>query len=158
MSSNLPPCGLYKTTEAIGPVPAERLVYFHNHGDPGPGVYVAESWNTNRAVFNKRGTPIEDLSLIDTLVPLAAEGLYSVTEEITCCSKGCRTFQPGLLVQLGYNGAGKPILFVPHWHKEGLHIPESGFQLDDERIDKLTRLTVEQPKKNEAAVAPEALN
>lgn len=155
MSDTLPPCGLYKTTEAIGAVPAGRLVYFHNHGDPGPGVYVPESWNQNRAVFSKRGTTIEDAGLIDTLEPLAAEGLYSVTEEFTCCSKNCRSFQPGLLVQLGYNGAGEPILFVPHWHQEGLHIPERGYPLDAERTGKLSRLIVEQPTQKTAPPATE---
>ncbi|MBW2735885.1 MAG: hypothetical protein JRH20_26155 [Deltaproteobacteria bacterium] len=157
MSSNLPPCGLYKTTEAIGPVPAERLVYFHNHGNPGPGIYAPESWNTNRAVFAERGTVIEDLSLIDTLEPLPVEGLYYVKEEISCCVKGCRTFAPGVLVQLGYNGAAQPLLFVPHWHREGLHIPEQGFALDKDRICKLERLTVDQPKQ-EPSVSSMKLN
>jgi hypothetical protein len=158
MSNDLPPCGLYKTTEGIGSIPAGRLVYFHNHGEPGPGVYLPESWNSNRAQFSKRGTTVDDPSLVDTLEPLAAEGLYYVTEEFTCCSKSCRNFQPGLLVQLGYNGAAEPILFVPHWHKEGLHIPEQGYPLDGERIDKLVRLTVEQPKQQPAAVPTDELN
>lgn len=146
MNKSLPPCGLYKTKVAIGPVPAGRLVYFHNHGDPGPGIYLPESWKTNRASFAKRGTVIEDPALIETLQPLPAEGLYYVKEEFTCCSKGCRSYSPGLLVQLGYNGAAQALLFVPHWHKEGLHIPEKGFALDTERIDKLQRLEVERPR------------
>ena len=158
MSDELPQCGLYKTTRAIGPVPAGRLVYFHNHGDPGPGIYLPDSWRSNRAVFSKRGTPLEDLSLVHTRVPLAAEGLYYVTEEFTCCNEDCRAFQPGLLVQLGYNGAGHPILFVPQWHADGLRIPERGFPLDAERINKLTRLTVEQPRPQPEAVPTEALN
>ena len=34
--SSLPPCGLYRTRRALGTsIPEGRLVYFHNHGDPG---------------------------------------------------------------------------------------------------------------------------
>lgn len=37
------PCGLYRTTRPIpDAVPAGVLVYYHNHGDPGPGVYLPD--------------------------------------------------------------------------------------------------------------------
>ena len=36
--TNLPPCGLYRTTKPVGDVPAGALVYFHNHGTPGAAV------------------------------------------------------------------------------------------------------------------------
>ena len=55
----LPPCGLYRTVAAIGGVEADRLVYFHNHGDPGPGVYLPERWTRNRATFSSRGNTLD---------------------------------------------------------------------------------------------------
>lgn len=151
---DLPSCGLYRTTIQIGSVEAGRLVYFHNHGDPGPGIYPPQSWRANRAVFSDKGLTLDDLSLASTLEPLPAEGMYRVLESFTCCSKDCRTFEPGLLVQLGYNGSGQALLFVPHWHADGLHIPERGFTLDDERLEKIERLNVESAKRS---VAPEML-
>src|SRR6185436_5605612 len=101
----LPPCGLYRTKKQLGDaVPAGRLVYFHNHGDPGPGVYLPSGWSANRARWHDRGTPIPDPVWAETLQPLAPEGLYRVRETFTCCEKNCRSFEPELLVQLGYNG------------------------------------------------------
>jgi hypothetical protein len=37
--ADLPPCGIYRTSQPLGDhVPAGQLVFFHNHGDPGPGI------------------------------------------------------------------------------------------------------------------------
>ena len=146
----LPPCGLYRTTEPIGGVPANQLVYFHNHGDPGPGVYLPEKWNLNRAQFSKRGTTLPDENLAFTLERLPAEGLYRVLEEFTCCEKDCRTFAPDLLVQLGYNGQGEPILFVPELSDAGLALPHMGTKLAKDRLDKIALLKVAVPKKESA--------
>jgi hypothetical protein len=103
--SVLPPCGLYRTTGTIdAAIPAERLVYFHNHGDPGPGVYLPESWALNRAKFSAQGHVLAP-SQLRLLTPLLPEGMYRVTEEFTCCAEAHRTFGRDLLVQLGYDGA-----------------------------------------------------
>ncbi len=142
----LPPCGLYRTTEPIGNVPAQRLVYFHNHGDPGPGVYLPEGWSLNRAQFSKKGTTLPEESLAFTLEPLPAEGLYRVLSEFTCCEKHCRTFPPELLVQLGYNGQGEPILFVPELTDAGLALPQMGTKLEADRLEHLAPLKVATPK------------
>ena len=75
-----PPCGLYKTTEPVGEVPANRLVYFHNHGNPGPGIYLPHAWKGNRARFHEHGTPLPSPELGRALKPLAAEGFYRVAE------------------------------------------------------------------------------
>src|SRR5688500_7170961 len=110
---SLPRCGFYRTTQAIGPVPQDRLVYFHNHGDPGPGIYLPIDWRANRANFADRGTTLTDEAIAETLDPLAPEGLYRVEHEFTCCAKRCRMYRPGQLVQLGYDVTAKPILFIP---------------------------------------------
>ena len=59
---SLPECGLYRTTASIGRVAANHLVYFHNHGNPGPGVYLPESWEHNRAKFSPQGITLPDIS------------------------------------------------------------------------------------------------
>ncbi len=138
----LPKCGLYRTTDTIGGIPADRLVYFHNHGDPGPGLYLPESWNQNRASFPKGGMTLPDDAAAEHLEAVLPEGLYRVTEEFTCCEQNCRTFGVGLLTQLGYNGEAKPILFVPEWTSRGLAFPTVGQPLDLDRLEKLEPLKV----------------
>ena len=96
-------------------MPAGRLVYFHNHGAPGPGIYLPERWRNNRAVFAPRGSTLADPGDAALLQPLLAEGLYRVLEPFTCCEKRCRTYARELLVQLGYDGEANPIVFVPEW-------------------------------------------
>ncbi len=142
MSSGLPPCGLYQTTGPIGGVSAGRLVYFHNHGDPGPGIYLPVGWSGNRARFDSRGTTLPDPSDVSLLRPLPAEGLYRVVEKFTCCEKRCREFLAEDLVQLGYNGQASPILFTPHWGDAGLVLPERGTGTSLDRLTHLRLLRV----------------
>ena len=149
-TERLPPCGVYRTTVAIGGVEPNRLVYFHNHGDPGPGIYPPEDWKLNRAVWAKRGFTLPDDDVADTLEPLEEEGFYVVKEAFTCCENNCRTFEEGLFVQLGYNGFAEPILFVPEWTPSGFAIPEMGQPLDDDRLAKLEPIKVVQGKENGA--------
>lgn len=142
--SDLPPCGLYRTGAALGDhVPAGRLVYFHDHGDPGPGVYLPHTWVTNRARWHERGHTIPSAAWAATLVPLQPEGLYRICEAFACCERRCREFAPDLLVQLGYDGAARPLLFVPAWTEQGLALPEIGTVVDESRLCLLARLTVE---------------
>lgn len=139
---SLPSCGLYRTTVTIGSVTASHLVYFHNHGDPGPGIYLPETWRLNRAIFSKNGTTLPDHDSAETLAPLAAEGLYRVEKEFTCCEKRCATFSEELLVQLGYNRHAEPILFRPVWTDAGLSFPEKGQMIDSDRVGRLVRMVV----------------
>ena len=141
-ATSLPPCGIYRTTEKLGEIPAGKLVFFHNHGEPAAGVYMPESWTQNRVNFQARGTPISGNWWAATLDPLAQEGYYRVREPFFCCDKKCVEFQTDQLVQLGYNGEADPILFVPEIRKEGLAIPESGMRIDRSRISKLSPLKV----------------
>ncbi len=141
--SALPPCGIYRTTTPLeGHVPAGRLVFFHNHGDPGPGVYLPSGWTLNRARWHDSGHTIPSPEWASTLVALPAEGLYRVRESFVCCAKRCRTYEPDLLVQLGYNGDAEPLLFLPEWTESGLAIPEMGVPIDVERLGCLAALHV----------------
>ncbi|HWP65312.1 MAG TPA: hypothetical protein VNO26_05310 [Candidatus Limnocylindria bacterium] len=144
--AELPPCGIYRTTRPLGDdIPAGRLVYFHNHGDPGPGVYLPAGWSANRASWDESGHTIPSDEWAASLVPLRQEGFYRVTEAFTCCEQRCRIYEPDLLVQLGYDADGQAILFVPEWTEGGLALPELGLHVDESRLAKLAPLTVAEP-------------
>jgi hypothetical protein len=136
----LPPCGLYRTRAEIGGVPAGRLVYFHDHGDPGPGIYLPTAWVANRARFEAPGILLPSPEAAEHLEPLAAEGFYRVVEAFECCETRCRRFEPDLLVQLGYDGAAQAILFVPEVVDGALIIPERGTRIDRAQIARLAPL------------------
>lgn len=148
MAGAFPPCGLYRTLAPIGPIAEGRLVYFHDHGDPGPGIYAPESWSHNRANFSKRGTTIGEEEAAQ-LQPLLEEGLYRVDQAFTCCEKDCRTFPADTLVQLGYDGRATPILFLPRWSPDGLILPETGQRVDTLRLSRLTRLLVSEGERGD---------
>ncbi|MGH7895964.1 MAG: hypothetical protein ACREQL_14925 [Candidatus Binatia bacterium] len=139
----LPPCGLYRTTRPLEHhVPAGRLVFFHNHGNPGPGIYLPRAWALNRAQWHGEGHTIPSPEWATSLVPLPVEGLYRVREAFACCEKRCRTYDPELLVQLGYNAEAEPLLFLPEWTDSGLAIPELGVPIDRDKLACLVPLTV----------------
>lgn len=147
MADALPPCGLYRTTQPVGELPAGRLVYFHNHGNPGAGVYVPESWDGNRARFSPRGTTLPAGYDARSLRALPKEGFYRVATTFVCCAKNCVTFEPETFVQLGYNGAGQPLLFHPELGGASISLPERGTPVDDAALVNLVALTVrERPR------------
>lgn len=139
----LPPCGLYRTGRPLGDaIPPGRLVSFHNHGNPGPGVYLPSGWTQNRATFHPHGHTVPDAAWADSLEPLLPEGFYRVERAFPCCEKHCRTFEADLLVQLGYTGEAVPLLFVPEWGQAGLRLPERGTRVEGERLRHLVPLKV----------------
>ena len=140
--AELPACGIYRTLAPIGSVPADRLVYFHNHGDPGPGVYLPSRWRGNRARFESRGHLLPSPDDASMLAPLHAQGFYRVKIAFDCCDKKCRRFEPEQLVQLGYDGSAHAILFVPQWVDGHLAIPERGTRVDADRLTSIERLRV----------------
>jgi hypothetical protein len=140
VSTDLPPCGLYRTVKPIGSVEAGRLVYFHNHGDPGPGLYFPESWTGNRARFSQNGTVVPDKWDYSALQALPAEGFYRVKSSFYCCEKQCVKFEPDAFVQLGYNGAGKALVFMPELAGARIDIPERGTAVDDKVLGNLELL------------------
>jgi hypothetical protein len=138
----LPPCGLYRTRAAIGAIPAGRLVFFHNHGDPGPGLYLPSGWKRNRVELQPRGQTLEDPELLRHLEPLPPEGFYRVTEPFYCCENKCRQFETDTLLELGYNGDGKAIVFTPELVDGMLAIPTNGTAVDASVLPLLKQLKV----------------
>lgn len=152
--ADLPPCGIYRTTQALEGIPAGRLVYFHNHGDPGPGVYLPDRWANNRAIWQARGTTAPGAEWIASLSALTAEGLYRVREEFFCCPRNCRRYDQGALVQLGYDGEANPLLFVPEWSEAGLKFPLEGQKLEPTNLPRLEPLKVAQAKPEPGTSSP----
>ena len=146
VSTDLPPCGLYRTAKAIGSIEAGRLVYFHNHGDPGPGVYLPEAWNGNRARFQANGTVLPEKFDYKSLHALPPEGFYRVKKTFHCCEKQCMKFEPDAFVQLGYNGTGKALMFIPELGSTSIAIPERGTFVDDDVLDNLQLLKIAERK------------
>ena len=138
--SELPPCGLYRTTHNIGDVEAGRLVYFHNHGNPGPGLYFPEKWQHNRVHWSPQGMTLPQLSDARALQPLPPEGFYRVSSSFYCCDKQCVKFEPDQMLQLGYNGAGRALVFVPEYTGGSITVPERGTLIDDTSLPHLTPL------------------
>jgi hypothetical protein len=141
-TSDLPPCGLYRTVKPIGGLEAGRLVYFHNHGDPGPGLYFPERWTHNRAHFSAKGSTVPSDFDPRALMALPGEGFYRVKRAFHCCEKKCVQFEPEALVQLGYNGAGKALVFVPQLTRGAITVPERGVMIDDVAFENLVALIV----------------
>lgn len=138
----LPPCGLYVTRAPIAEVPAGRLVFFHNHGNPGPGIYLPTRWVGNSARFDQPGTLLPSESAAKDLEALAPEGFYRVARTFECCEKRCRSFEQDLLVQLGYDGNATAILFVPMQGEGTLDVPTQGSRVDRDRLKNLALLRV----------------
>lgn len=136
-------CGLYLTTEPIEvTIEAGKLVFFHNHGEPGPAVYPVMSYRHNKAIFSRQGVELPFVGYERTLKPLLAEGFYRVQREFTCCEKRCHVFTEGTLVQLGYKAEGTPLLFVPEWTYKGLILPKTGTKVQQEDLSSLESVKV----------------
>lgn len=153
--TELPPCGLYRTVKPIGEIDADRLVYFHNHGNPGPGLYPPERWSHNRAHFAQNGMTVPADFDPRALRALPAEGYYRVKSSFFCCEKHCMKFEPDALVQLGYNGNGKPILFVPELVNGSISAPDRGTFIDDKALDQLVLLKF--PERRDEIAMPRGL-
>ena len=146
----LPPCGLYRTLAPLGTIPSGRLVYFHNHGDPGPGLYLPSGWTRNRVQMQQQGMTLSDPELLRHLEPLPPEGLYRVTESFHCCERKCRLFEPETLLELGYNAEGKAIVFLPEFVDGMLAIPTTGTAIDHGCLSSLKLLKVAQGQRADA--------
>ena len=155
--SDLPPCGVYRTTQKIGDVEAGRLVYFHNHGNPGPGLYFPESWSHNRAKWSANGYTLPKVFDMRSLKPLPAEGFYRVTSSFHCCEKQCVKYEPDQLLQLGYNGAGRAIVFVPEYVAGAITVPDKGTVIDDASFPHLALLKFPERQQNDALALPRGI-
>lgn len=139
-AGRLPPCGLYRTARALPGkeewVREGMLVYFHNHSQQGPPLLLLPAANThNRWAFHEKGYLIRDPGYVDALEQLLDEGLYILTEPIYLSRD---EFIPeDTLVQLGYNRAAEPILFLAKFTENNITFPTSGLKCTREIFEML---------------------
>ena len=88
MKKELPPCGLYRTTKPLPDhekdVPADVLVYFHNHSDSGLPVVVPPDHNIlNRWHFHGAGIPFRGLAWADSAIAIDPSHILAREDEVT---------------------------------------------------------------------------
>lgn len=149
MSEQLPPCGLYRTTE---PLPGKEewvrenlLVYFHNHSQQGPPLVLLPASNShNRWTFHDKGYLIREPEYVQSLVALKPEGLYTLSEAIHLSHEEMIPEQT--LVQLGYNRGADPILFLAEFEKSSIKFPTSGLKCTLEIFELLDEVNFRVPE------------
>lgn len=148
MQENLPPCGLFRTTEPLAGkeqwVRAGMLVYFHNHSQQGPPLVLLPSENQdNRWVFHEKGYLIREPDFSETLEALKPEGFYILEEPIYLSREEFIPEQT--LVQLGYNRSADPILFLGQFEDNAIYFPDSGLKCTGEVFDLLREVDFRLP-------------
>lgn len=149
MSEPLPPCGLYRTKT---PLPGKEewvrdglLVYFHNHSQQGPPLVLLPAANTNnRWTFHDKGYLIRDEDYVESLVGLLDEGYYTLNEAIYLSHE--EMIPERTLVQLGYNRAAEPILFLAEFEPSAIEFPTSGLKCTLEIFDLLEPVNFRVPE------------
>ncbi len=114
--NRVPDCGLYRTPKALpgyeDRIPAGSILSFHNHSENGPLPSVLAPDHNIHNRWHFHGPAIENIrnpSWVEALEPLTKEGFYTLRREISFAEG---KWPKGAIVQLGYNKAGDPILFV----------------------------------------------
>jgi hypothetical protein len=140
----LPDPGLYRTTKAYPgheeTIPADTLVYVGVPTNGGLPFVVRPGANRkNRWFWGEPTIPFRAVSWAETLVGLPAEGFYTLPEEIVFDGGG--KWLENALVQLGYNGEGRGIIFVGEQHDKNeeniLSFSERGRVIEDTLLHRL---------------------
>jgi len=138
-----PERGLYRTTAPYPgqeqAIPAGVLVFVGARDNGTPFVVRPGQNRRNRWLWGEPVTLLRSLSWAETLKRLPAEGFYTLPQDLEIPGGG--RWLANAIVQLGYNGEGRGILFVAEDHADEarnvLVFSDRGVQIDD---DLLTRL------------------
>jgi hypothetical protein len=143
----LPPAGLYRTRDALpgreAAIPAGVLVYVGRRPSDDGGFVVRPHDNRhNRWYWHEPTTPLAgeaDAAWAATLMALPVEGFYTLPEDLEL--EGGGRWLRNAIVQLGYNAAGRGILFVAELREgdaaNALHFSERGVAISDELLARL---------------------
>ncbi len=144
MASKMPEPGLYRTTKPYPgneeALPAGVLVYVGMRPNEDIPFVVRPGANRrNRWFWGEPTSPLRSLTWGDTLVALPPQGFYILSEDIKLDGGG--VWVKGAIVQLGYNGEGKGILFVAEDHEESadnaLYFSDRGMIVSDDLMKRL---------------------
>lgn len=140
---DLPDIGLYRTTQAYpgheDAFPAGVLVYLGEKS--GQKFVVRPGQNRqNRWYWGEPTTPLRSPTWARTLKRLPSEGFYTLPRDIEFDGGG--KWLKNAIVQLGYNGEGRAILFVAE-HREGapdnaLYFSDQGLLIEDSLLEQIT--------------------
>ena len=141
----LPDPGLYRTTKPYPgheeTIPAGVLVFVGVPDNGGLPFVVRPGANRrNRWFWGEPTIPFRAVSWGDSLMKLPPEGFYTLPEEIAF--EGGGKWLKNAIVQLGYNGEGKGIIFVGEQHDDEerniLVFSDKGRMVDDKLLNRLT--------------------
>ncbi len=115
----MPDPGLYRTTKAYPgheeAIPADALVFVGVKNNGGLPFVVRPGANRqNRWFWGDPTIPLRAVNWAETLVQIPPEGFYTLPEELNF--EGGGRWLKGAIVQLGYSGEGKGILFIAEQH------------------------------------------
>lgn len=139
---DLPANGLYRTTTAMPGseegFPAGVLVYV---GEKDGQKFVVRPGDNrrNRWYWGEPTTPLRSPTWSRTLKKLPSEGFYTLPDELVFDGGG--RWLKNAVVQLGYNGEGKGILFVGESRdsatENALYFSDKGMLINDDLLDRL---------------------
>ena len=142
MSLDLPENGLYRTTTAMpgqeDAFPAGVLVYVGEKSGQKFVVRPGQNRN-NRWFWGEPTTTLRSPTWSRTLKKLRAEGFYTLPQQIEF--EGGGRWLKNAIVQLGYNGEGKGIIFVGEQrdasNDNALYFSDKGMIIDDATLERL---------------------
>lgn len=141
----LPDPGLYRTTQPYPgheeEIPDAALVYVGAAREGAlPFVVRPRSNRKNRWYWGEPTLPLRALNWAQTLVPLPPEGFYTLPDDLTI--EGGGRWVKHAIVQLGYNSAGRGILFVAEQHdddeRNALVFGDRGRLIEDALLKRLS--------------------
>ncbi len=141
---DMPEPGLYRTTLAYpgkeDEIPANALVYVGNPPNGGLTFVVRPGANRkNQWFWGEPTVPIRATSWAKSLKSLPPEGFYTLPYDLDLGDGG--RWVKNAIVQLGYNGEGRGIIFVGERHDADdanvLRFSDRGVVVDDNLLFKL---------------------
>jgi hypothetical protein len=141
---DIPDPGLYRTTQPLPgheqEIPAGVLVYLGQPQNGGVKFVVRPGQNrNNRWFWGEPTTPLRSPTWAKTLKALPSEGFYTLPDSIDLDGGG--RWLKNAIVQLGYNGEGRGIIFVAEWNEGGeenvLRFGDTGLMIDDRLLSRL---------------------
>lgn len=139
---DLPDNGLYRTTTAMpgheAAFPASVLVYI---GDKSGQKFVVRPGQNrqNRWFWGEPTTPLRSPTWTRTLKKLPSEGIYVLPDELVF--EGGGRWLKNAVVQLGYNGEGRGIVFVAESRdssqENALYFSDRGMIIEDSLLERL---------------------